>query len=125
MEQERKGWGTAPFAIALAAIVGFCKAFFYILMGVIGFFANQMSDQFGAGVLVFGVLFLVATLLLLRGSALGYWTTIVFSAIGAAIAIVYAFSGPNYVLVPGLVSAAANLFVLWLLWRPSARAYAS
>jgi hypothetical protein len=125
VEQGRKGWGTAPFAIALAAIVGYSKAFFYILMGVIGFFADQMSDQFGAGVLIFGVIFLLATLLLLRGSALGYWATVLFSAVGAAIAIGYAFSGPNYVLVPGLVSAAANLFVLWLLFRPGARAYIS
>lgn len=123
MEQERKGWGTAPFPVALAAIIGYCKAFFYILMGVIGFFANQMSDQFGAGVLVFGALVLITTLLLLRGSALGYWTTVAFSAIGAAVALVYAFSGPNYVLVPGLVSAGANLFVLYLLFRPSARSY--
>jgi hypothetical protein len=125
VEQERKGWGTAPFAVALAAIVGFCKAFFEILMGVIGFFADQMSNQFGGGIFVFGVIFLAATLLLLRGNALGYWFTIVLAALGAAVALVYAFSGPNYVLVPGLVSAGTNLFVLYLLFRPSARAYIS
>ena len=74
---------------------------------MIGFFADQMSNQFGGGIFVFGVIFLAATLLLLRGNALGYWFTIVLAALGAAVALVYAFSGPNYVLVPGLVSADA------------------
>jgi hypothetical protein len=49
----------------------------------------------------------------------------VLSAIGAAVALVYAFSGPSYALVPGLVSAGTNLLVLYLLFRPSARAYVS
>jgi cbb3-type cytochrome oxidase subunit 3 len=123
--QERKGWGTAPFTVVLAAIVGLCKALFEILMGVIGFFADEMSDQFGGGILVFGLVFLAATLLLLRGSALGYWLTVALSALGAAVALVYAFSGPNEFLVPGLVSAATNLAVIWLLFRPAARAYIS
>jgi uncharacterized membrane protein (UPF0136 family) len=123
VEVERKGWGTAPFAVVLAAIVGFSKALFEILMGVIGFFADEMSDQFGGGILAFGLVFLVATLLLLRGNSLGYWVTVVLSALGAAVALIYAFSGPNEFLVPGLVSAATNLAVIWLLFRPAARAY--
>jgi hypothetical protein len=123
--QERKGWGTAPFVVVIAAIVGFCKALFEILIGVIGFFADEMSNQFGGGILVFGLLFLAATLLLLRGNPLGYWFTVLLSALGAAVALVYAFSGPNEFLVPGLVSAATNLAVIWLLFRPAARAYIS
>jgi hypothetical protein len=123
--QERKGWGTAPFTVVLAAIVGLCKALFEILIGVIGFFADEMSDQFGGGILVFGLVFLAATLLLLRGNPLGYWFTVALSALGAAVALVYAFSGPNEFLVPGLVSAATNLAVIWLLFRPAARAYIS
>jgi hypothetical protein len=125
VEVERKGFGSAPFVVALAAIVGFCKALFEILMGVIGFFADEMSNQFGGGILVFGLVFLAATLLLLRGKALGYWVTVILSALGAAVALVYAFSGPNEFLVPGLVSAATNLAVIWLLFRPAARAYVS
>lgn len=31
-----------------------------------------MSDQFGGGIFVFGLVFLAATQLLLRGNALGY-----------------------------------------------------
>jgi hypothetical protein len=123
VEQERKGWGSAPFVVVIAAIVGFCKALFEILMGVIGFFADEMSDQFGGGILVFGLVFLAATLLLVRGSAIGYWVTVVLSAIGAAVALIYAFSGPNEFLVPGLVSAATNLAVIYLLFRPAARNY--
>jgi hypothetical protein len=123
--QERKGFGTAPFAVTLAAIVGICKAFFEILMGVIGFFADEVSDQFGGGILVFGLVFLAATLLLLRGNPIGYWITVALSALGAAVALVYAFSGPNEYLVPGLVSAATNLAVIWLLFRPAAREYVS
>ena len=53
------------------------------LIGVIGFFADEMSNQFGGGVLVFGLAFLAATLLLLRGNALGYWFTVILSALGA------------------------------------------
>lgn len=125
MEVERKGFGTAPFVVVLAAIVGFCKALFEILLGVIGFFADEMSNQFGGGILVFGLVFLAATLLLLRGNPLGYWLTVILSALGAAVALVYAFSGPNEFLVPGLVSAATNLAVIWLLFRPAARQYVS
>ena len=125
MEVERKGFGTAPFVVVLAAIVGFCKALFEILMGVIGFFADEMSNQFGGGILVFGLVFLAATLLLLRGNPLGYWVTVILSALGAAVALIYAFSGPNEFLVPGLVSAATNLAVIWLLFRPAARSYVS
>ena len=51
--------------------------------------------------------------------------TVILSALGAAGALVYAFSGPNDFLVPGLVSAAANLAVIWLLFRPAARNYVS
>ena len=125
MEVERKGFGTAPFVVVLAAIVGFCKALFEMLLGVIGFFADEMSNQFGGGILVFGLVFLAATLLLLRGNPLGYWITVILSALGAAVALVYAFSGPNEFLVPGLVSAATNLAVIWLLFRPAARQYVS
>ena len=125
MEAERKGFGTAPFVVVLAAIVGFSKALFEILIGVIGFFADEMSNQFGGGIFVFGLVFLAATLLLLRGNPLGYWVTVILSALGAAVALVYAFSGPNDFLVPGLVSAAANLVVIWLLFRPAARNYVS
>jgi len=125
VEVERKGFGTAPFVVVLAAIVGFCKALFEILIGVIGFFADEMSNQFGGGILVFGLVFLAATLLLLRGNPLGYWITVILSALGAAVALVYAFSGPNEFLVPGLVSAATNLAVIWLLFRPAARQYVS
>jgi hypothetical protein len=125
VEVERKGFGTAPFVVVLAAIVGFSKALFEILIGVIGFFADEMSNQFGGGILVFGLVFLAATLLLLRGNLLGYWVTVILSALGAAVALVYAFSGPNEFLVPGLVSAAANLAVVWLLFRPAARNYVS
>jgi hypothetical protein len=125
VEVERKGFGTAPFVVVLAAIVGFCKALFEILIGVIGFFADEMSNQFGGGILVFGLVFLAATLLLLRGNPLGYWVTVILSALGAAVALVYAFSGPNEFLVPGLVSAATNLAVIWLLFRPAARQYVS
>jgi hypothetical protein len=123
VEQERKGWGSAPFVVVIAAIVGLCKALFEILIGVIGFFADEMSNQFGGGILVFGLVFLAATLLLLRGSPIGYWITVVLSAIGAAVALIYAFSGPNEFLVPGLVSAATNLAVIYLLFRPAARNY--
>jgi hypothetical protein len=125
VEVERKGFGTAPFVVVLAAIVGFSKALFEILIGVIGFFADEMSNQFGGGIFVFGLVFLAATLLLLRGNLLGYWVTVILSALGAAVALVYAFSGPNDFLVPGLVSAAANLAVVWLLFRPAARNYVS
>ena len=61
MEVERKGFGTAPFVVVLAAIVGFSKALFEILMGIIGFFADEMSNQFGGGIFVFGLVFCAGT----------------------------------------------------------------
>ena len=91
---------------------------------MIGFFADEMSNQFGGGILVFGLVFLAATLLLLRGNA-RLLVTVILSALGATVALIGAFSGPNEFLVPGLVSAATNLAVIWLLFRPAARNYMS
>ena len=51
--------------------------------------------------------------------------TVILSALGATVALIYAFSGPNEFLVPGLVSAGTNLAVIWLLFRPAARNYMS
>ena len=117
-----KGFGTAPFVVVLAAIVGFCKALFEILMGVI--WVLRRRDEQPVRRHRLWPRLPRATRCFCAGT-LGYWVTVILSALGATVALIYAFSGPNEFPVPGLVSAATNLAVIWLLFRPAARNYMS
>ena len=113
-----------PFPVALAGLIGIAKALFEGLFGLLGLaVANSVDDSFGGGVLVFGILYAIASILLLRGSRLGYYLTVALSALGLVVAVIYMFGSSEWsVFVAVLVSALFNALVLYLLLgRESAR----
>ena len=72
-----------PFPVALAGMIGIAKALFEGFYGVLGIaIASSVDDSFGAGALVFGIVYLIASIMLLRGNRLGYYATIALSVIG-------------------------------------------
>ena len=87
-----------PFPVALAGMIGIAKALFEGFFGVLGIaIASSVDDSFGAGALVFGIVYLIASILLLRASRFGYYLTVALSVIGLVGAVVYMFSsaGPS------------------------------
>jgi uncharacterized membrane protein (UPF0136 family) len=115
----------APAAVFIAAMIGFAKALFEAGFGLLGIvIANSMDDSFGGGMLVFGIVYAIASLLLLRGSRAGYWITVVLSALGIVVGVLYLFRSESTVFGATLVAVLLNGLVLYLLlWRKSARAY--
>jgi hypothetical protein len=109
----------APFPVFMAAIVGFCLAGALITFGIIGFFANQVSDPFGGGLLVAGIVIGGATWLAVRANRLGRTVLGVLAALTVAVAIVYLFTGPSYALIPCLVTAAVAVGTIALLYVPA------
>jgi hypothetical protein len=114
-----------PASVAFAAIIGLGKAVFEMLFGIIGVAAaNAMDDSFGAGILVFGIVYFVASLLLLRGSKLGYYLTVALSTVGLVVAVGYMFTSGGGIFAGTFAIAFFNALVLYLLLgRKSARAY--
>ena len=112
-----------PGPVALAGMIGIAKAIFEGFFGLLGLLiANSVGDSFGWGVLVFGILYALASILLLRGSRLGYYLTIALSALALVVAVVYMSRSEGGVLAGALVSALFNALVLYLLLgRKSAR----
>jgi hypothetical protein len=107
-----------PFPVALAGMIGIAKAIFEAGFGLIGLAAaDSVDDPFGGGVFVFGILYLIASILLLRGNRLGYYLTIALSALGLAVAVIYMFGTDEgwSVISAALVSALFNALVLYLL----------
>jgi hypothetical protein len=114
-----------PFPVALAGMIGIAKALFEGFYGVLGIaVASSVDDSFGVGALVFGVVFLIASILLLRGSRFGYYVTVALSVIGLVGAVVYMFSSAGAVFGGALLIALTNALVLYLLLgRDSSREF--
>jgi uncharacterized membrane protein (UPF0136 family) len=114
-----------PGPVGIAAMIGFAKAIFEIGFGVIGvLMANSMDDSFGGGVLAFGIVYAIASYLLSRGNRLGYYVTILLSALAIVVAIVYALDSEGGILGGIIVIVALNALVLYLLLgRESAREF--
>jgi hypothetical protein len=114
-----------PFPVSLAGMIGIAKALFEGFYGVLGIaVASSVDDSFGTGALVFGIVYLIASILLLRGSRFGYYATVVLSVVGLVGAVVYMFSSGGAVLGGALLIALTNALVLWLLLgRDSSREY--
>ena len=94
-----------PFPVALAGMIGLAKAALEVLFGVLGLaIANSVDDTFGTGVLVFGIVYAIASVLLLRGSRLGYYLTVVLAALGLVVAVVYMFGSEGSVTAGAIVS---------------------
>jgi hypothetical protein len=114
-----------PFPVALAGMIGIAKAFFEGFYGVLGIaVASSVDDSFGAGALVFGIVYLIASIMLLRGSGFGYYVTVALSVIGLVGAVVYMFSSGGAVFGGALLIALTNALVLYLLLgRDSSREF--
>ena len=105
-----------PFPVALAGMIGIAKALFEGFFGVLGIaVASSVDDSFGVGALVFGIVYLIASIMLLRGSRAGYYVTIALSVIGLVGAVVYMFSSSGTVFGGALLIALTNALVLYLL----------
>jgi uncharacterized membrane protein (UPF0136 family) len=114
-----------PAAVQLAALIGFAKAIFEGGFGLLGLaVANSIDDSFGGGLLVFGILYAFASLLLWRGSRAGYYLTIALSVLGLVIAVVYLFQSEGATFGATWVMTLGNAVVLYLLLgRKTARDY--
>ena len=105
-----------PFPVALAGMIGIAKALFEGFFGVLGIaIASSVDDSFGAAALVFGIVYLIASIMLLRGSRFGYYLTVALSVIGLVGAVVYMFSSSGTVFGGALLIALTNALVLYLL----------
>jgi uncharacterized membrane protein (UPF0136 family) len=108
--------GKAPAVVGIAAMIGFAKAAFEGLFGIVGVAAaNSIDDSFGGSALVFGILFFLASWLLLKGNRVGYYASIVLSALGLVVAIVYLFRSSDAVFAAVLLVGGLNALVLYLL----------
>jgi uncharacterized membrane protein (UPF0136 family) len=108
--------GKAPAVVGIAAMIGFAKAAFEGLFGIVGVAAaNSIDDSFGGSALVFGILFFLASWLLLKGNRVGYYASIVLSALGLVVAIVYLFRSSDAVIAAVLLVGGLNALVLYLL----------
>ena len=105
-----------PFPVALAGFIGLAKAAYEMLFGLLGLLiANSVDDTFGTGVLVYGIVYAIASVLLLRASRLGYYLSLALAALGLVVAVVYMFSSEGSVTAGAIVSALFNALVLYLL----------
>jgi len=111
-----------PFPVSLAGMIGLGKAIFEGLFGVLGLaIANSVDDSFGGGVLAFGIVYAIASLMLLRGSRFGYYLTVALAVLGLVVAVVYMSRSEGSVMGGAIVVALFNALVLYLLLRKSAR----
>jgi uncharacterized membrane protein (UPF0136 family) len=108
--------GGAPAVVGIAAMIGLGKAAFEGLFGIIGFFAaDSVDDGFGTGALIFAVLYAVSAWLMLRGNRIGMYVTVVLSALGLAVAIIYLFGAADAIFMVVLLIGGLNALVLYLL----------
>jgi hypothetical protein len=125
MDDVRKIEEGVPPGVGIAAMIGFAKALFEAGFGLLGIVtANSLDDSFGGGMLVFGIVYAIASVLLWRGSRVGYYLTVVLSALGLIVAVLYLFRSDSAIFGATLAAGLLNAFVLYLLlWRRSAREY--
>src|SRR5215218_1774512 len=105
-----------PFPVALAGMIGLAKATLEGLFGVLGLaVANSVDDSFGTGILVFGVVYAIASIMLLRGSRFGYYLTVALSTLGLVVAVGYMFRSEGSIFGGTFLIAFFNALVLYLL----------
>jgi uncharacterized membrane protein (UPF0136 family) len=114
-----------PGPVGFAAIIGFGKAIFEIIFGIIGVAAaNAMDDSFGGGILVFGIVYAIASYLLLRGSRFGYYLTVALSTLGLVVGVGYMFRSGGGIFAGTAAIVFFNAVVLYLLLgRKSSREF--
>lgn len=105
-----------PGPVAIAGMIGIAKAIFEGGFGLLGLaVADSVDDSFGGGLLAFGIVFAIASLLLLRGNRGGYYLTVALSVIGLVIGVVYLFQAESASFGAAIVIAFFNALVLYLL----------
>jgi hypothetical protein len=105
-----------PFPVALAGLIGIAKAAMEVLFGVLGLAAaNSVDDSFGTGILVFGIVYAIASFMLLRGNRFGYYLMIALATLGLVVAVAYLFRSEAGVIGATLIVAFFNALVLYLL----------
>jgi hypothetical protein len=114
-----------PAAVGIAAIVGFGKAAFEGLFGIIALAAaDSISDGFGLGITLFAIAYALSAWLLWRGNRVGLYATVALSTLGVVVAVVYWFQATGAALFGAIALGALNAFVLYLLLGTSSgRAY--
>jgi hypothetical protein len=112
----REDEGGAPAVVAIAAMVGFAKAILEGGFGLIGVAASDdISGTWASVALVYGIVFAIASFLLLRGNRIGLYVTIALSALGLAGAVIYLFYAGGAAFLTSLVAGGLNALVLYLL----------
>ncbi len=105
-----------PFSVALAGMIGFGKALFEGFYGVLGVaIASSVDNTFGWGILLFAIVYAIASIMLLRGSRFGYYLTVALSTVGLVVAVAYMFSSKGTVFGGTFLIALLNALVLYLL----------
>jgi hypothetical protein len=100
-----------PAVVGIAAIIGFGKAVFEGLFGIIALAAaDSISDGFGLGATLFAIAYAVASLLLWRGSRPALYATVALS-----VAVVYWFQATDAALGAAIALGGLNALVLYLL----------
>jgi hypothetical protein len=112
-----------PGPVAIAGMIGIAKAIFEGGFGLLGLaVADSVDDSFGGGLLAFGIVYAIASLLLLRGNRIGYYLTVALSVVGLVVGVVYLFQAGSGTIGAAIVIALFNALVLYLLLgRKSAR----
>jgi len=116
-----KGWGTAPFAVAVVAGTTLCKAGLLLFFGLLGLAAqNSVSNPWGGGMIVLGLVFAVLGWLLPRGFRAAQYGVALLAAASAVEAVVWAVNAPSSVLIEPIVMLIFAVGILVLLFVPNA-----
>jgi hypothetical protein len=117
MEETRQREESGPPAVVgIAAIVGFGKAVFEGLFGIIALAAaDSISDGFGLGATLFAIVYAVSSLFLWRGNRVALYATVALSALGLVVAVVYWFQATDAALGAAIALGGLNALVLYLL----------
>ncbi len=115
----KKGWGSAPFWVALVAVIALCKAAFILFMGIIGLLAStNISNPFGEGMIAFSVVYGALALMLVRGSRIARALIAFLSLVSGIVAIVWAAHAEQSALIEALVALGFAVLVVVLLFVP-------
>jgi hypothetical protein len=105
-----------PAVVGIAAIIGFGKAAFEGLFGIIALAAaDSISDGFGLGATLFAIAYGLSAYFLWRGSRPALYATVALSTLGLVVAVVYWFQATDAALGAAIALAGLNALVLYLL----------
>ena len=115
----KKNWGTAPFFVDLVAMIVLCEAAFLLGFGAIGIAAqNAVSESWGEGMIVLGLIYLVLGWLLPRGSRIVRDLVAAISVISLVIAIVWVLHAHRSAVIEALVMLGFAVLIVVLLYVP-------